>query len=40
MRQKNGGKIESSVFKVMRILQKQPDGSWKVHRSMWTGAAE
>jgi uncharacterized protein (TIGR02246 family) len=35
MRAKGSDKVESSTFKVMRILQKQPDGSWKVHRSMW-----
>lgn len=29
------GKEESYTFNVMRILQKQPDGSWKVHRSIW-----
>ncbi len=22
-------------FKVMRVLKRQPDGNWKVHRSMW-----
>lgn len=37
MRHRDGGTIESSTFKVMRILQKQPDGSWKVHRSIWNG---
>jgi len=24
---------------VMRILQRQPDGSWKVHRTIWNTAA-
>jgi uncharacterized protein (TIGR02246 family) len=27
--------IERSSYKVMRILQKQPDGEWKVHRTIW-----
>ncbi|HXG65975.1 MAG TPA: SgcJ/EcaC family oxidoreductase [Blastocatellia bacterium] len=35
MRSKDGGEVEHSTYKVMRILQKQPDGSWKVHRSIW-----
>lgn len=35
MRDREGGEAESSVYKVMRILQRQPDGEWKVHRSIW-----
>ncbi len=27
-----------SEFRVMRILKRQPDGSWKVHRSIWNSA--
>jgi len=30
-----GGEVEYSSHKVMRILQKQPDGMWKVHRVIW-----
>ena len=29
------GELERSSFKLMRILQRQPDGEWKVHRSIW-----
>ena len=25
---------------VMRILQRQPDGDWKVHRTIWNACAE
>jgi uncharacterized protein (TIGR02246 family) len=34
MRQ-TGGEPQRSTYNVMRILQRQPDGEWKVHRSMW-----
>jgi len=34
-RPKSSGEIEYSTYKVMRILKKQPDGEWKVHRSIW-----
>ena len=37
MQQKGSDKAQSSIFKVMRILQKQADGNWKVHRSIWNG---
>ena len=30
-----GGEPESSCYKMMRILKKQPDGEWKVHRTIW-----
>jgi ketosteroid isomerase-like protein len=26
---------EPSVYKVLRILKKAPDGQWRVHRAMW-----
>jgi uncharacterized protein (TIGR02246 family) len=32
---KDGGEVELSSYKVMRILQKQSNGEWKVHRSIW-----
>jgi uncharacterized protein (TIGR02246 family) len=35
MRPRGGGEAEYSSYKVMRILQKQPDGEWKVHRTIW-----
>ena len=31
-----GGDLVSYSGKVMRILQRQPDGSWKMHRTMTT----
>lgn len=34
-RMRSRGEEESSIYKVMRILQKQADGEWKVHRSIW-----
>jgi uncharacterized protein (TIGR02246 family) len=27
-----------SEFRVMRVLKRQPDGGWKVHRSIWNSA--
>jgi uncharacterized protein (TIGR02246 family) len=35
MRSITTGKTEFSTYKMMRILQKQPDGEWKVHRTIW-----
>jgi ketosteroid isomerase-like protein len=35
IKMKTGGATSSAEFKVMRILKRQPDGSWKVHRSIW-----
>ena len=29
------GEVERSSYKVMRVLQRQPDGAWKVHRTIW-----
>jgi uncharacterized protein (TIGR02246 family) len=34
-RSKEGGEVAHSSYKVMRILQKQPNGEWKIHRSIW-----
>ena len=34
MRQ-TGDEPQRSTYNVMRILQRQPDGEWKVHRSIW-----
>jgi uncharacterized protein (TIGR02246 family) len=34
MRQ-TGGEPQRSAYNVMRILQRQPNGEWKVHRSIW-----
>jgi ketosteroid isomerase-like protein len=36
MRPRAGGDDISSRGKLMRILQRQPDGSWKMHRTMMT----
>lgn len=35
MRARGSDEIEHSTYKVMRILQRQPDGEWKVHRTIW-----
>lgn len=35
MRAKDSNEIQYSAYKVMRILQKQPNGEWKVHRTIW-----
>ena len=29
------GELTTSMYHVMRILQKQADGDWKVHRTIW-----
>lgn len=29
----------SERYHVMRVLQRQPDGDWKVHRTIWNAAA-
>lgn len=29
------GEIATERYHVMRILQRQPDGAWKVHRTIW-----
>jgi ketosteroid isomerase-like protein len=35
-----GGETVSYIGKFMRILQRQPDGSWKMHRTMATTDAQ
>ena len=39
-RHKTSGTISSELYQVMRILQRQPDGSWKVHRTIWNEPAK
>jgi uncharacterized protein (TIGR02246 family) len=34
-RPRAGGEVQRSQVKVMRVLKRQPDGSWLVHRSMF-----
>jgi ketosteroid isomerase-like protein len=34
------GKITSETYHVLRILQRQPDGGWKVHRTIWNEPAK
>ena len=34
-KQRGDGQLVSSRYHLMRILKKQPDGSWKVYRSIW-----
>ena len=36
MRPRGGGETVLSVGKLMRILQRQRDGSWKIHRGIAT----
>jgi ketosteroid isomerase-like protein len=36
IRPRTGGDVMSYSGKLMRILQRQPDGSWKMHRTMMT----
>jgi ketosteroid isomerase-like protein len=33
-----GGEVERATLELLRVLQRQPDGSWKVHRAMWNEA--
>jgi ketosteroid isomerase-like protein len=33
------GTISAELYHVMRILQRQSDNSWKVHRTIWNAAA-
>ncbi len=37
---RGGGVPETSSYKVLRILQRQPDGAWKVHRTIWNDNPE
>jgi uncharacterized protein (TIGR02246 family) len=36
MRPRSGGETTSYGGRLMRILQRQPDGTWKMHRAIWT----
>jgi len=36
MRRRAGGEVMSYSGKLLRILQRQPDGSWRMHRTMIT----
>ena len=38
VRPKAGGDVTRYRFNVLRILQRQPDGSWLVHRTIWNEA--
>jgi predicted enzyme related to lactoylglutathione lyase/ketosteroid isomerase-like protein len=29
------GAVVTTAYKVMRVLKRQPDGSWKIHRTIW-----
>ena len=33
------GEETSERYHVMRVLQRQPNGEWKVHRTIWNAAA-
>lgn len=35
MRSQSQGKLQYLTYKVMRILKKQPNGEWKIYRSIW-----
>jgi len=37
-RDRKTGAVTASRFHVMRILRRQPDGSWRVHRSIFAPA--
>lgn len=36
MRPRGGGDTASYAGKLLRILQRQSDGAWKMHRAIWT----
>jgi hypothetical protein len=36
----NSAPVQRSVFKVLRVLQKHPDGEWRVHRAMWNTSSD
>ena len=38
-RSRSTGEVSSERYQVMRILQRQPDGAWKVHRTIWNTPA-
>ena len=33
------GEVTAERYHVMRVLQRQPDGAWKVHRTIWNTPA-
>jgi ketosteroid isomerase-like protein len=33
------GRVNQSEYHVMRVLRRQPNGSWKIWRSIWAPAA-
>jgi uncharacterized protein (TIGR02246 family) len=37
-RDKTTGGVRSELYHVMRILQRQADGAWRVHRAIWNQA--
>ena len=37
--QRGNGQIMAGRYHLMRILKKQPDGAWKVYRSIWNEIA-
>jgi uncharacterized protein (TIGR02246 family) len=37
-RPRAGGEVQRTRYKVMRVLQRQPDGSWRFHRSIFNDA--
>ncbi len=39
VRPKAGGDLTRYRYNVLRILQRQPDGSWLVHRTIWNDAS-
>jgi uncharacterized protein (TIGR02246 family) len=38
-RDRSSGKVTSATYQVMRILERQSDGAWKVHRTIWNEPA-
>lgn len=38
-RHRETGAVRAELYHVMRILQRQPDGAWKVHRTIWNEPA-
>ena len=38
-RDRKTGEVTDERYQVMRILQRQPDGTWKVHRTIWNEPA-
>jgi ketosteroid isomerase-like protein len=38
-RSRRTGEVTSERYHVMRVLQRQRDGNWKVHRTIWNTPA-